>query len=131
MTLGSADLVAFVAATDLGRARQFYEHVLGLDVVDDSPFACVFDARGTTLRVTKVDAVPAATYTVLGWETADITAVMRDLATRGVIFERFPGMTQDDLGIWDTPTGDRVAWFKDPDGNTLSLTQTATPSATG
>ena len=131
MTLGSADLVAFVAATDLGRAREFYEHVLGLTVVDDNPFACVFDTRGTTLRVTKVDAPRTAGYTVLGWETADIAAVMHDLAARGVTFDRFPGMTQDDLGIWETPTGDRVAWFEDPDGNTLSLTQTATPSATG
>jgi catechol 2,3-dioxygenase-like lactoylglutathione lyase family enzyme len=123
--LGSSDLVAFVAATDLARARSFYEEVLGLTLVEESPFACVFDAHGTTLRVSTVEALAAAPYTVLGWDVDDITSAVASLGGRGVAFEHFDGMGQDDLGVWVTPGGDRVAWFKDPDGNTLSLTQRA------
>jgi catechol 2,3-dioxygenase-like lactoylglutathione lyase family enzyme len=123
--LESCDLIAFVAAADLDRARAFYEGVLGLPVTVHSDFACVFDANGTMLRVTAVPAVARPGYTVLGWRVTDITTVARDLVARGVTFLRFDGMNQDEDGIWTTPGGDRVAWFADPDGNTLSLTQFA------
>jgi catechol 2,3-dioxygenase-like lactoylglutathione lyase family enzyme len=123
--LGSGDLVAFVAASDLDRSRRFYGEVLGLTLVEENPFACVFDAHGTTLRVTAVDRVSAAPYTVLGWEVGDITSVMLALTGRGVAFRRFEAMDQDQSGVWETPGGDRVAWFEDPDGNLLSVTQPA------
>ena len=121
--LESCDLVAFVGAADLDRARAFYEGVLGLPVTERTDFACVFDSGGTMLRVTAVPAVAQPGYTVLGWRVPDIRAVVRELTGRGVTVLRFDGMAQDEDGIWTTPGGDRVAWFADPDGNTLSLTQ--------
>src|SRR5690348_2321920 len=119
--LESSDVVAFAAAADLNRARAFYADKLGLSVVEQNDFACVFDANGTMLRVTAVPEVSPAGYTVLGWRVADIEAMVRGLAGRGVVFSRFDGMDQDEHGIWATPGGDKVAWFTDPDGNTLSL----------
>jgi catechol 2,3-dioxygenase-like lactoylglutathione lyase family enzyme len=121
--LGSHDLVAFVGVTDLARARAFYEGVLGLTALEETPIAVVFDAHGTTLRVTLVDALEPPGYTVLGWMVDDITESARELAARGVSFNRYDGMNQDELGVWTAPGGDLVAWFRDPDGNTLSLTQ--------
>jgi len=121
--LGSSDLVAFAASADLPRARAFYEGVLGLPVVEQDDFACVFDANGTMLRVTAVREVSPAGYTVLGWRVADIEAATAGLSARGVAFSRFDGMDQDDNGIWTSPGGAKVAWFTDPDGNLLSLTQ--------
>jgi catechol 2,3-dioxygenase-like lactoylglutathione lyase family enzyme len=121
--LESSQVIAFAAAADLGRAREFYEGVLGLAVVEQNDFACVLDAGGTMLRVTAVPKVHAAGYTVLGWRVTDIEATVRGLTARGVTFARYDAMDQDDFGIWTTPSGERVAWFSDPDGNTLSLTQ--------
>ena len=121
--LGSSDVIAFAAATDLDRARAFYEEALGLPLVGQNDIACVFDANGTMLRVTAVPEVSRAGYTVLGWRVTDITAAARDLAARGVVFIRYDGMDQDGDGVWTTPGGDKVAWFADPDGNILSLTQ--------
>ena len=121
--LESSDLVAFVAATDLRRARAFYEQALGLPVLEHNDFACVLDAHGTTLRVTAVPEVARGGYTVLGWRVSDIVTAVRDLAVRGVTFVRYPGLSQDEHGIWTAPGGAKVAWFAYPDGNTLSLTQ--------
>jgi catechol 2,3-dioxygenase-like lactoylglutathione lyase family enzyme len=121
--LGSSDLVAFVATTDLNRASVFYREVVGLPVIEESPFACVFDANGTQLRVTPVDEIRTAPYTVLGWVVDDIVATVKALGAKGVTFERFAGMDQDDTGVWASPSGAGVAWFTDPDGNVLSLTQ--------
>ena len=121
--LESSYIIAFAAATDLDRARAFYEQALGLPLVGQNEIACVFDANGTMLRVTAVPEVPRAGYTVLGWRVADIAAAARDLAARGVVFIRYDGMDQDGDGVWTTPGGDKVAWFADPDGNILSLTQ--------
>jgi catechol 2,3-dioxygenase-like lactoylglutathione lyase family enzyme len=121
--LGSSDVIAFAPATDLARARQFYEQTLGLRVTGENDFACVFDAHGTMLRVTAVPAVVPAAYTVLGWRVTGIEAAARDLAARGVVFIRYDSMDQDSNGIWTTPGGDKVAWFADPDGNILSLTE--------
>jgi catechol 2,3-dioxygenase-like lactoylglutathione lyase family enzyme len=117
------DLIAFAPVTDLDRARDFYASVLGLNLVDESPFACVFRIGPTMLRVTPIGKHVAAAYTVLGWSVADIDRVVRALVDRGVVFARYDGLEQDDLGVWTAPGGDRVAWFHDPDGNTLSLTQ--------
>lgn len=123
--LESSDLVAFAATSNPSRARAFYEEVLGLRVVEQNDYACVLDAHGTMLRITTVPAVARPGYTVLGWRVADIQATVRGLAANGVTFTRYEGMDQDQHGVWTTPGGDKVAWFADPDGNTLSLTQFA------
>jgi catechol 2,3-dioxygenase-like lactoylglutathione lyase family enzyme len=122
--LGSADLVAFVPSRDLARSASFYGEILGLELLEDISIALVFDANGTSLRVTLVDQLLPAPYTVLGWSVGDLRETIRMLSDRGVTFERFPNMNQDDLGVWTSPGGGRVAWFKDPDGNVLSLTET-------
>lgn len=121
--LGSCDVIAFTGAADLARARAFYEQTLGLALVSQDDFACTFDANGTMLRVTAVPHVSRAGYTVLGWLVRDIDETIRVLAAKGVVFQRHDGMDQDEHGIWSAPGGARIAWFTDPDGNTLSLTQ--------
>jgi catechol 2,3-dioxygenase-like lactoylglutathione lyase family enzyme len=121
--LGDADLVAFVPTRDLTVAKQFYEQVLGLRVVDESEFAVVYEANGIRLRVARVDQVTIAPYTVLGWRVDNIAARLAMLRRAGVTPKRYDGMQQDEDGIWTAPSGTRVAWFSDPDGNTLSLEQ--------
>jgi catechol 2,3-dioxygenase-like lactoylglutathione lyase family enzyme len=123
--LGKGKLVAFAATTDFAKARAFYEGVLGLRLVEDQqPFAPVFDANGTMLRVTRVNALNPAPFTVLGWDVDSIEATVNQLTTAGIEFQRYPGMNDVDAkGIWTAPSGARIAWFKDPDGNVLSLTQ--------
>jgi catechol 2,3-dioxygenase-like lactoylglutathione lyase family enzyme len=121
--LGQAKIIAFAAVSDAARAKKFYGGVLGLRLVEESPFALEYDANGTMLRVTPVDKVVAAPYTVLGWGVADIAATVSGLGKSGVKFERYPFLEQNELGIWRSPSGAQVAWFKDPDGNTLSLTE--------
>jgi len=117
-------LMAFVATRDGAKARAFYEGTLGLSVISDDDFALALDAGGTMLRVQKVRDFAPHPFTALGWEVADIAATVDALRARGVVFARFPGVEQDDRGVWVSPGGGaRVAWFKDPDGNTLSLTQ--------
>jgi catechol 2,3-dioxygenase-like lactoylglutathione lyase family enzyme len=120
--LSSAKLVAFVATTDAARARAFYEGVLGLRVVEDQPFALVVESDGVTIRIQKVSEVKAPPYTALGWHVSDAPKTVRALAAKGVKFDRYPGMDQDELGIWRSPSGAQVAWFKDPDGHVLSIT---------
>ena len=121
--LESSHIVAFAAATDLHRARAFYEQVLGLPVAEHNDFACVIDANGVMLRITAVPEVCRAGYTVLGWKVTDIVAAVRDLTAKGVVFLRYDSMDQDENSVWTTPGGEKVAWFADPDGNILSLTQ--------
>jgi catechol 2,3-dioxygenase-like lactoylglutathione lyase family enzyme len=123
--LQTGKVVAFVGSADLGQARVFYERTLGLRMIERNEFACVFDANGTMLRVTAVAEVMRAGYTVLGWQVSDIAAVVRGLTAKGVAFLRYAGMDQDESGVWTTPGGDQVAWFADPGGNVLSLTQFA------
>lgn len=123
IVLGTSDLIAVIATADLRRARPFYENVLGLTLIDHNEAACTFSAHGTLLRVTAVRQVARTGYTVLGWRVTDIAATVSRLAACGVTFRRYEGMDQDRDGIWITPNGDKVAWFTDPDGNTLSLTQ--------
>ena len=123
--LGTSSLIAFIPVSDAGAARAFYESTLGLTVVDDSPFALVVDAHGTEIRVTPVPDLRPQPFTIVGWQVDDIEATVATLTDRGVAFNRYDGMEQTDAGIWRSPSGDRVAWFADPDGNTLSLTQLA------
>jgi catechol 2,3-dioxygenase-like lactoylglutathione lyase family enzyme len=121
--LGSEKLVAFVATRALDRARAFYRDTLGLQLVSEDRFALVFDVGGTMLRVAAVQEMTAAKHTVLGWQVRDIVQAATKLGEAGVTLERFAGVKQDEAGIWKSPNGARVAWFKDPDGNTLSITQ--------
>ncbi len=116
-------LVAFAATTNGAAARSFYETTLGLPVISDDTFALVLDANGTPLRVQKVQEFSPQPFTTLGWEVSEIRAAVEELGQRGVTFQKYAGMDQDALGIWSSPSGALVAWFKDPDGNTLSLTE--------
>jgi len=120
--LGSAPLLAFIPVRDLEAARSFYGETLGLPVTDANSFAVVLDAAGTMLRLAQVDDLRPQPFTVAGWQVSDIAAAVDALVGRGVAFTRYGGVEQDERGIWTTPGGDRVAWFTDPDGNTLSLT---------
>jgi catechol 2,3-dioxygenase-like lactoylglutathione lyase family enzyme len=121
--MNNSKIISFVATRDAARALEFYRGTLGLRLVSDDPFAMVFDINGTMLRVQKVHELVPAKHTVLGWEVTDIATETSELVKRGVRFERFEGLPQDESGVWATPSGAKVAWFKDPDGNTLSLTQ--------
>jgi catechol 2,3-dioxygenase-like lactoylglutathione lyase family enzyme len=121
--LGSTNIVAFVPIKDAENSRAFYEGVLGLRFVKDDGFALVFEANGIMVRAAKVKEVTPAQFTILGWQVNDIEKMVAGLQKRGVKFEIFGFFKQDELGIWTAPTGDKVAWFKDPDGNILSVSQ--------
>ena len=123
--LGSSKLVAFLPATDLIRARAFFEGMLGLRLLsNEPPFALVFDACGTMLRVTAVREHQPDPFTVLGWDVPAIEETVKSLAAAGVEFLRYPGLNDaNPNAIWQAPSGARIAWFRDPDGNVLSLTQ--------
>jgi catechol 2,3-dioxygenase-like lactoylglutathione lyase family enzyme len=122
--LGSIDIVAFVPTQDFEKARAFYEGVLGLGFVKDDGFALVLDANGIMVRVAKVPPPFApAPFTILGWQVRDIEKMAAGLQSKGVQFERFGFFEQDKLGIWTAPSGDKLAWFKDPDGNILSVSE--------
>jgi len=117
-----AQFMAFIPVRDLAVARTFYQSTLGLAVLEESPYAIVVDARGTMLRLTRVNDLRVQPFTIAGWQVPDIRAAIDELSGLDVTFIRFEGMDQDARGIWTTPGGDHVAWFTDPDGNTLSLT---------
>jgi catechol 2,3-dioxygenase-like lactoylglutathione lyase family enzyme len=121
--LNDCDIIAFVTTTDPERATRFYRDVLGLRLVADEAHALVFDAHGTMLRIAKGRELFPAKHTVLGWRVPDIRAAVAGLGGRGVVFERYGFLAQDDLGIWAAPGGAKVAWFQDPDGNVLSITE--------
>jgi catechol 2,3-dioxygenase-like lactoylglutathione lyase family enzyme len=124
--LGSMRIVAFVPSKDPPGSRPFFEEVLGLKFVSQDDFAMVVYANGVMVRVTNVSNVKdfrPAPFTILGWRVDDIEKIVRQLQAKGVVFVRYPGMEQDSLGIWSAPGGAKVAWFKDPDGNLLSVSQ--------
>jgi catechol 2,3-dioxygenase-like lactoylglutathione lyase family enzyme len=121
--LGAQSFVGFLLITDAARAKRFYGEVLGLPLLHEDDFAIVMDAGGTPLRLSIVGEVPEPSGTSAGWLVHDVNTSARALATAGVTFERFPGMDQDVDGVWrPSPAGAAVAWFRDPDGNRLSLT---------
>jgi catechol 2,3-dioxygenase-like lactoylglutathione lyase family enzyme len=124
--LGDADLIAFVPTRDPQKARQFYEQTLGLEFVSEDPFALVFNAHGVMLRIANVSTLAdfrPDPFTILGWRVTSAERTVGELGKKGVKFERFPGMNQNHLGIWQSPSGAHVAWFKDPDANMLSVTE--------
>lgn len=123
-SLANARPVTFIMTRDAGAAKPFYSDILGLPLGPQDDFATVFDLGHTTLRVTEIADWQAGPHPTLGWHVADIAATAAALRDKGVTFTIYPGFGQDDLGIWTSPDGSaRVAWFNDPDGNVLSLTQ--------
>ena len=122
--LGKHNIIGFVTIVDVARAKDFYRDVLGLRLLhEEPPFALVFEANGIMLRLGMAKELPPAHGTVLGWQVPDITATVKELAQAGVRFQRYQQMQQDELGIWTSPTGAKVAWFTDPDGNILSVSE--------
>ncbi len=121
--LGKDTIIAFVATANPARSRKFYRDTLGLRLETDDQFAMAFDCNGIQLRVQKVQTLQAQPFTAIGWRVASIRRRVATLRKRKVMFERYPFLEQDDLGIWQAPSGAKIAWFKDPDGNLLSLTE--------
>jgi catechol 2,3-dioxygenase-like lactoylglutathione lyase family enzyme len=121
--LETAAFIGFIPVTDIAVARAFYVSVLELPVIDEGPFALVVDAFGTSVRITPVGEFTPYPFTIAGWEVEHIDALVAILVDRGVVFNRYDGMEQGPNGVWEAPGGDLVAWFTDPDGNTLSLTE--------
>lgn len=117
--------VVFLLTALPGEATAFYRDTLALNFIGDDGFALVFTTGPVMLRIGKVQSHSPASHTVLGWEVPDVASSVRDLIEKGIAFERYPGMGQDENGIATFPNGDRVAWFRDPDGNILSLSQHA------
>jgi catechol 2,3-dioxygenase-like lactoylglutathione lyase family enzyme len=122
--LSNNPIIAFIPTKDAARARTFYEQTLGLRFVSDDSFAIVMDANGTMLRIARVGDFTPMPFTILGWQVDDIESTAAAMAARGVAFSRYPFLQQSDNGIWTAPEGAaKVAWFLDPDGNTLSISQ--------
>jgi len=122
--LGKYNIIGFVTIVDVARAKEFYRETLGLRLLsEEPPFALVFEANGIMLRLGMAKELPPAHGTVLGWQVPEIAATVKSLGQAGVRFERYEGMDQNELGIWSSPSGAKVAWFKDPDGNILSVTE--------
>jgi catechol 2,3-dioxygenase-like lactoylglutathione lyase family enzyme len=122
-TLGN--LMGFIPTRDGDAARAFYEQKVGLRFISDDQFALVFQSGENMIRISRTGSFTPAPFTILGWQSLQIEQDIRDLFARGITFERYDYITppQDDLGIWTAPNGAKVAWFKDPDGNTLSISQ--------
>ena len=119
--LGKA--MGFLPTKDAGHSRGFVEQKLGLRFVAEDPYALVLESNGTTIRIAKVKDFQPAPYTVLGWQVENIHSVVTALTERGIKFERYPFIQDQELGIWISPDGAKVAWFKDPDGKVLSLSE--------
>ncbi|MBB5340626.1 VOC family protein [Tunturiibacter gelidoferens] len=122
--LGQTPIIAFIPTRDAAQSRAFYEDLLGLRFVDDDKFALVMEANGTMIRIVRVGNFTPAPFTILGWEVKDIHQSVADLTAKGLVFTRYPHFEQSPDGVWTAPGGAaKVAWFTDPDGNTLSLSQ--------
>src|SRR5262245_13165911 len=115
--LRSASLVGFIPTKNFKKAKAFFGQRLGLQLLSEDGFALVYDVSGIPIRIAKVDDFKPAYFTILGWEVKNIAKIVSGLKKKGVKFMRYPGMGQDKLGIWTSPSGAKVAWFKDPDGN--------------
>jgi len=124
--IASSPIIGFIPTRDADRSRAFYEGTLGLAFVADDGFALVLRSGGNMIRIARAGDFTPAPFTILGWEVADIVAEVTALTTAGLVFARYPFLPPeqvDELGIWTAPTADKIAWFQDPDGNTLSLSQ--------
>ena len=125
--LVNSSLVAFSATTDGKRARAFYEGMLELEFISEDEFAIVYDANGVSLRIQKVGQIRPQPFTILGWSVSSIDRTVSQLVAKGAVFQRYASLEQDSLGIWRSPSGARIAWLKDPDGNVISLTEHSPP----
>jgi catechol 2,3-dioxygenase-like lactoylglutathione lyase family enzyme len=121
--ISHSPMIAFIPTRDAARARHFYEDILGLRFISDDSFALVMDANGTIVRIVRVGEFTPAPFTILGWHVADIHNEIAELAAKGLQFTRYSHFEQSADGVWTAPGGAKVAWFLDPDGNTLSLSQ--------
>jgi catechol 2,3-dioxygenase-like lactoylglutathione lyase family enzyme len=121
--LADQEPMAFLATKRPAEALVFYRDVLGLRLVADEPYAIVFETGSIALRVQKTETHEPLPYTAFGWKVQSVAQTVNALASAGVTCERFPGLDQDAMGVWTSPSGAKIAWFKDPDGNVLSLTQ--------
>jgi catechol 2,3-dioxygenase-like lactoylglutathione lyase family enzyme len=121
--LTHSPLIAFIPTKDVTPARRFYEKILGLRFVSDDSFAMVMDANGTMVRIVRVDDFTPFPFTILGWQVNDIHKIIAEMTGKGVTFTRYPYFEQSFDGVWTAPGGAKVAWFTDPDGNTLSISQ--------
>jgi catechol 2,3-dioxygenase-like lactoylglutathione lyase family enzyme len=119
--LENAAVMGFIPTRDFKAARDFYVDRLGLTVISQDDFALEVASSGTHIRITKVGEFTPVPFTILGWRVNDITPAVRALAAKGVIFERYDFLEQDEDGIWSAPGGARIAWFRDPESNVLSL----------
>jgi catechol 2,3-dioxygenase-like lactoylglutathione lyase family enzyme len=121
--LANNPIIAFIPTRDAARSRTFYEGLLGLRFVSDDTFALVMDANGTMIRIVRVADFTPFPFTILGWQVGDIHASVAELTAKGLHFTRYEFLSQSPDGVWTAPGGAKVAWFLDPDGNTLSLSQ--------
>lgn len=121
--LADKELKAFVPTVKPNEAKSFYKDILGLKLLSEDNYALEFDANGTLLRVTIVQDLKPRPFTILGWNVDNILSVIKQLNDKNIFCEQYDFLKQDDMGIWTSPNGSKVAWFKDPDGNVLSLTQ--------
>ncbi len=121
--LADKQLKAFVPTVKPAEAKSFYRDILGLKLLSEDQYALEFQANGALLRVTIVENLQPQVFTILGWNVGDIVSVIKSLKQKGIVCEKYGFMEQDDLGVWTSPGGSKVAWFKDPDGNVLSLTE--------
>jgi catechol 2,3-dioxygenase-like lactoylglutathione lyase family enzyme len=121
--LSDKELKAFIPTTKPIESKLFYKDILGLPLISEDGYAMEFDAKGTLLRITIVPELTPQPFTVLGWNVNDIYSTIKSLNNKNISCEKFDFLDQDDLGIWTSPNGSKVAWFKDPDGNLLSLTE--------
>ena len=121
--LADKKLKAFVPTTKPEAAKSFYKDVLGLRLLSQDNYALEFEVNGILLRVITVPELKPQAFTVLGWNVADIASTIKSLNDKNVFCEKYDSLEQDDSGIWTSPNGPKVAWFKDPDGNILSLTE--------
>jgi catechol 2,3-dioxygenase-like lactoylglutathione lyase family enzyme len=122
MTIDSK-LVGFIPTRDADRALSFYRDLLGLRFVSDDAFAIVLESNGNIIRLVRIEEFTPAPYTILGWQVDDIEKAVEELAAKGLAFQRYSFLNQSEDGIWTSPSGARIAWFHDPDGNTLSFSQ--------
>lgn len=116
-------IIGFIPTRDVDNALNFYRDILGLHFVSDDAFAIVMDSNGITVRLVRIEEFTPAPYTILGWQVEDIESTVKQLAAKGLTFQRYSFLDQNKDGIWTAPSGAKIAWFHDPDGNTLSLSQ--------
>ena len=121
--LANGMLKAFIPTVNPQEAILFYRDLLGFELMSEDDYAMEFNANGTLLRVTIVDEFVPQPFTILGWNIENLVFTVRQFNNKYIYFEIFDFLEQDDLGIWNSPGGAKVAWFKDPDGNILSLTE--------